>query len=177
MQLPSWARIPTGWRRLAIIDVVLMSASLLVVASISLAAFIATGDFKQVWTFYTTNFREITTPNTLIHLILNVLSGVVLASSNFFMQICNAPSRREIDAAHAKRDWLDVGIPSWRNAFRLSWFKLTAWLVLFLTTIPVHMVFNSSILLLDSRMGDYRMTIATEGYINGAPYFPPGASL
>ncbi|KAL3293756.1 hypothetical protein RB213_014482 [Colletotrichum asianum] len=154
-----------------------MSATLVIMASILLAAFLVTGDFKQIWVFHTTKCLNISMPNTLIHLLLNALSTIVLASSNFFMQICNAPSRQEIDAAHAKHDWLDIGIPSWRNAFRLPWFKFTAWAILFLTSIPIHMIFNSSVLLIDNRVGDYRMTIATQGYIEGAAYFPPGASL
>ncbi|KAH0422719.1 hypothetical protein CcaCcLH18_12645 [Colletotrichum camelliae] len=39
------------------------------------------------------------------------------------------------------------------------------------------MIFNSSVLLLDNRIGDYRMTIATQGYMEGAAFVPPGASL
>ncbi|KAK1851082.1 hypothetical protein CCHR01_06310 [Colletotrichum chrysophilum] len=177
MQLPRWARLPAGWRRLAIVNMVLMSVALVIMISISLAAFLVTGDFKQTWIFHTTKCLDISTPNTLVHLLLNALSTIVLASSNFLMQICNAPSRQEIDKTHAKQDWLDIGIPSWRNAFRISWFKFVAWSILFLTSIPIHMIFNSSVILLDNRMGDYRMTIATQGYFEGAAYIPPGASL
>lgn len=99
------------------VNVWLMSATLVIMASISLAAFVATRDFKQIWIFHSSKCLNISAPNTMIHLLLNILLIIVLASSNFFMQICNAPSRQEIDAAHAKQGWLDIGVLSWRNAF------------------------------------------------------------
>lgn len=174
MQLPSWARLPDGWRRLAILNVAVISVTLLIMASFLLAAYVASTDFMQVWIFYSSRCTDISAPNILIHLLLNAFSTVVLASSNFFMQICNAPSRQEIDAAHAKQDWLDIGVPSLRNAFRLSWFKLIAWAVLFLTSIPIHMVFNSSVLLLNDLTEGYNLTVATPEYIEGAAYAPAG---
>ncbi|KAF4832816.1 hypothetical protein CGCTS75_v004234 [Colletotrichum tropicale] len=113
----------------------------------------------------------------MLHLLLNILSTVILASSSFFMQVLNSPSRREVDETHAKGDWLDIGIPSWRNAFRLSKFKLWSWIMFLLSSIPIHVFFNSSIFQIDSRMGDFHLTIATESFVEGEPFFLPGASL
>ncbi|KAI1847360.1 hypothetical protein JX266_006585 [Neoarthrinium moseri] len=53
--------------------------------------------------------------NLALHLLLNILSTAILASSNFFMQILNAPTRDEVIEAHSRGSWLDIGVPSWRN--------------------------------------------------------------
>lgn len=52
--------------------------------------------------------------NTGLHLLINLLSTVLLSSSNYCMQCLSAPTRREIDDSHAKRIWLDIGVPSIR---------------------------------------------------------------
>ncbi|KAF4889562.1 hypothetical protein CGCVW01_v014437 [Colletotrichum viniferum] len=93
------------------------------------------------------------------------------------MQVLNAPSRREVDAVHARGKWLDIGIPSWRNAFYLSRFKLAAWISLCLTSIPIHMLFNSSVFQMTSRFGDFGLYVASESFLKGEPYIFPGASL
>ncbi|KAI1276354.1 hypothetical protein F5Y07DRAFT_408502 [Xylaria sp. FL0933] len=48
---------------------------------------------------------------------------------------------------------------------------------LVLTSVPIHLFFNSAIFRTDYRGSNYRLTIATEDFINGGTYFPPGASL
>ena len=59
--------------------------------------------------------RSVKIKNTLIHLVINVLSSLLLAGSNFSMQCLMGPSRQMVDDAHAKGSWLDIGIPSVRN--------------------------------------------------------------
>ncbi|KAF4490123.1 hypothetical protein CGGC5_v003932 [Colletotrichum fructicola Nara gc5] len=113
----------------------------------------------------------------MLHLLINIFSSVMLASSNFFMQVLNAPTRSEVDAAHAQGRWVDIGVPSWRNAFILSRFKRLACLSLLLTSVPIHMIFNSSLFKIDKRMGDFHATIATEAFADGGSYFLPGVSM
>ncbi|KAH9229926.1 hypothetical protein K456DRAFT_1844038 [Colletotrichum gloeosporioides 23] len=171
--------LPTGWRRAAIVNICLMSICFLVLLSILIAAISKTGNVAQVWKFYTADCRSRSSSvtNTMLHLLLNILSTIILASSSFFMQVLNSPSRKEVDETHATGDWLDIGIPSWRNAFRLSRFKLWSWIIFFLSSVPIHVFFNSSIFQVDSRMGDFHLTIATDSFVKGGPFFLPGASL
>ncbi|KAF6829712.1 hypothetical protein CPLU01_07794 [Colletotrichum plurivorum] len=172
--------LPDGWRRMAFVNVALMSTVLLALIGIFGAAVSETGgDLRQSWKFHEsdcqTGHAKIT--NTLLHLLINILSTIVLMSSNFFMQVLNAPSPQEVDAAHTSGMWLDIGIPSWRNAFHLSRFKLVLWLSLALTSVPIHVLFNGSVFLMDSRMDDFHMTVSSESFLDGGPYFLPGASL
>jgi len=93
------------------------------------------------------------------------------------MQILNSPSREEVDETHAKGSWLDIGAPSPRNAFRVSRFKLGCWVTLLLSSIPIHLLFNSAVFETDNRESEFHFTIASEEFISDGPYYPPGASL
>ncbi|KAF6818885.1 hypothetical protein CPLU01_13174 [Colletotrichum plurivorum] len=155
-----------------------MLVSSLVLVVVLVAAVVNDGGLARPWEIYVTpDCGKATIANIWLHLAINALSTVVIASSNFFMQVLNAPSRREVDTTHARGSWLDIGVPSWRNAFRLSAFKLTAWLVLFAASLAIHILFNSSVFQMDRRMDDFHVTIAAESFLSGDSYFPPGASL
>ncbi|OJJ82358.1 uncharacterized protein ASPGLDRAFT_531052 [Aspergillus glaucus CBS 516.65] len=49
------------------------------------------------------------------HLVINILSTLMLAGSNFTMQCLCAPTRKDLDRAHQSNRWLDIGAPSIRN--------------------------------------------------------------
>jgi hypothetical protein len=78
--------------------------------------------------------------DTWVHLGLNIVATVLLASSNYCMQLLSAPSRSELDKAHAKQKWLDVGIPSVRNLRFLRKKKAVLWWILGVSSIPLHLV-------------------------------------
>jgi hypothetical protein len=50
-------------------------------------------------------------------------------------------------------------------------------MVFFLNSIPIHLLFNSTVFQCDNRSSSYHLTIATEAFIRGGQYFGPGASL
>jgi hypothetical protein len=76
--------------------------------------------------------------NTGFHVFINALSTILLAGSNYTMQILSSPTRDDIDTAHAMNQWLDIGILSPRNMRKLP--RKRAWLCLFLSlsSIPLH---------------------------------------
>lgn len=45
-----------------------------------------------------------------MHVLVNALSALLLSASNYTMQALSAATRTEIDRAHAKGDWLDIGV-------------------------------------------------------------------
>ncbi|KAJ6050166.1 uncharacterized protein N7446_005593 [Penicillium canescens] len=81
--------------------------------------------------------------NTGLHIIINIISTCTLATSNYCMQTLVAPTRDEINIAHAKRRWLDIGGSSFRNIFAISYARLGLWIVLLLTATPFHLLYNS----------------------------------
>lgn len=78
--------------------------------------------------------------NTALHLIINVLSTGILAASNYCMQTLVAPTREEIDDAHARSRWLDIGNASLNNLSAIPRYRLALWLVLFITATPFHLL-------------------------------------
>ncbi|KAI1658111.1 hypothetical protein F4813DRAFT_54132 [Daldinia decipiens] len=120
-------------------------------------------------------------PSTVLCTTVSITAQLMLfqrlASSNFFMQVLNSPSREEVNAVHFRGSWLGIGIPSIRNAFRVSKFKTTCWICLFISSIPIHLLFNSTIFETDYRGSDFHLTIATEEFLNGGSFYPPGGSL
>ncbi|KAF6820539.1 hypothetical protein CSOJ01_00795 [Colletotrichum sojae] len=119
--------LSTGWRKAAVVNIALMSVALLFLVIILVVAVSKTdGNFRQAWTFYTAVCGDSSTGqiDTVLHLLVNIVSTAALASSNFFMQVLNAPSRREVDAVHARGIWLDIGVPSWRGSPGRNWKRL-----------------------------------------------------
>ncbi|KAJ5520792.1 hypothetical protein N7463_001245 [Penicillium fimorum] len=80
-----------------------------------------------------------------LHLIINILSTLILAASNYCMQTLVAPTREEIDAAHARGKWLDIGGASIKNLLAIGRDRLGLWIILMLTASPFHLMYNSMI--------------------------------
>ena len=106
-----------------------------------------------------------------LHLIINGLSTLLLGASNYSMQCLSSPTRSEIDRAHRKCIWLDVGIPSVRNLRRISWSRIGLWWALAISSVPLHLFWNSAILsTLYSR--EYYVWVVPAGFPVGAPFNP-----
>ena len=75
-----------------------------------------------------------------LHLGINAFSTLMLSGSNYTQQCLAAPSRHEVDVAHSKRKWLDIGVPSLRNLRCISKKRLLIWLLLAVSSIPLHLM-------------------------------------
>jgi hypothetical protein len=78
--------------------------------------------------------------NTWLHLLVNVLSTILLSASNYCMQCLSAPTRAEVDKAHFKGLWLDIGVPSMRNLRFISKQRVIVWALLGLSSLPLHLL-------------------------------------
>lgn len=85
------------------------------------------GDCKQVKMF-----------GTGAHVCINILSTLLLGASNLCMQLLVAPTRKEIDVAHRKKMWLDIGIPSWRNLSNIKRSRKWLFFILMISSVPLH---------------------------------------
>lgn len=61
------------------------------------------------------------------------------------MQALVAPTRGDLDFAHSKGDWMDVGVASIRNLFKISWHRTLLWFILALSSVPIHLLYNSAV--------------------------------
>ena len=76
-----------------------------------------------------------------LHLGINILSTLLLSGSNYAQQCLASPTRSEIDAAHAGRRWMDIGVPSIRNLFRIKPERMILWIAIGITSIPLHLLY------------------------------------
>lgn len=106
------------------------------------------------------------TINTWVHLAINAVSTMLLSGSNYCMQILSAPTRKEVDKAHAKQKWLDIGVPSVRNLTNVAWSKILMWWLLGLSSIPLHLMYNS-VFFSTIATNEYDVFFVTEAFVEG----------
>ncbi|KAL9045807.1 MAG: hypothetical protein Q9214_001214 [Letrouitia sp. 1 TL-2023] len=83
------------------------------------------------------------------------------------MQCLSSPTRGELDKAHRRHIWLDIGVPSVRNIWRISRSKMALWFLLAFSSIPLHLLYNSAVFsALSAR--EYDVFTVSPGFANGS---------
>lgn len=104
-----------------------------------------------------------------LHLLINILSTMLLGASNYSMQCVSAPTRTDIDKAHRKKLWMDIGVPSIRNLRFISWPRKILWCCLVLSSVPLHLMYNS-VVYSSTAMSEAAFFIVTDDFLTGASY-------
>lgn len=78
--------------------------------------------------------------NIGIHVVINVIGIVLLAGANYAFQVLSSPTRREVDKAHEKRRWLDIGVTSVRNFAHISGFRAILGIIILFTAISIQVM-------------------------------------
>lgn len=94
-----WRSYTNGWRFGAITCAI--SASLVFIVNLIITIFWATK--AKTGILLEGDCDQIQRTNTSIHFLINILSAILLSSSNYCMQCLLAPTREEIDRAHKKK--------------------------------------------------------------------------
>ncbi|KAL9617707.1 MAG: hypothetical protein Q9160_007540 [Pyrenula sp. 1 TL-2023] len=123
-------------------------------------------------TLYTGSCDKVNTMNTWIHLTINVLGTLLLSGSNYCMQCLCAPTRADIDKAHAERRWMDIGVQSIRNLRRIGAKRALLWWSLALSSIPLHLFYNSTFFSAIT-VNEYGIAVVSDGFVDGAPFIGP----
>jgi hypothetical protein len=84
--------------------------------------------------------RDMAQLNTVLHVLINACSTILLAASNYTMQVLSAPTRQDIDSAHKNNQWFEIGILSLRNVRAIARRRAAVWLILALSSIPLHLL-------------------------------------
>lgn len=98
------------------------------------------GEDGGVGTVYAGSCTKTKKLSMWLHLGINALATVLLSGSNYAMQCLSAPTREEVDKAHACKLWVDIGVSSIRNLRRISWGKIILWWCLGLSSVPLHLM-------------------------------------
>jgi len=132
----SWHTGVLGWATLVMVALFI---------NISLTIYAATKTEYKVErgtvTLYEGSCDKSRTIGLWLHLGINALSTLLLSGSNYTQQCLAAPTRSEIDTAHARRRWMDIGIPSVRNLFRIKRERALLWIAIGFTSIPLHLLY------------------------------------
>lgn len=131
----------SGWRGGFVAAIAGVTFVLLLNITCAIVAATAGNPRDGIATAYTGDCKVASRWTTGLHLFINVLSSLLLGASSYCMQRLVAPTRGEIDKAHAKGKWLDVGVLSLRNLSSIKKTRLTLWILLALSSIPLHFLY------------------------------------
>ncbi|PSN64735.1 hypothetical protein BS50DRAFT_557431 [Corynespora cassiicola Philippines] len=110
--------------------------------------------------------------NIGVHLIINIFSSAILGGSNYAMQCLSSPTRSEVDDAHARGTWLDIGVPSIRNLRSIARKRFWVWLFLVVSSIPLHLFYNSVVFTTLSG-NSYIVYTVNEAWLSSGNFYVP----
>ncbi|KAK3689186.1 hypothetical protein B0T22DRAFT_440679 [Podospora appendiculata] len=117
------------------------------------------GSEKGVGLIYQGDCNTVKTLDQWIHLLINLLGTGMLSASNYCMQLQAAPTRANVNDAHNRGKFLDIGVPSLRNLGYTSSWRRFSWFLLAVSSIPIHLMI---LLLTPARVGTWRRRRLTE---------------
>ncbi|QIX01275.1 hypothetical protein AMS68_006792 [Peltaster fructicola] len=161
-------RRTTGWRY----GVYLATCTALIALTTNLICTIyAVATFRVqdgIGVAYTGSCDKTNRMATGLHILINIVGSLLLTASNYCMQCLAAPTREELDVAHARGDWLDIGVLSVRNIFKLKWHRIVLWSILCISSMPIHLLYNSTVFKTLSA-NNIRSLVVNEAFIRGQP--------
>ena len=83
------------------------------------------------------------------------------------MQRLSAPTRKDLNKAHRAYQWLDIATPSFRNLGYIDHWRTAAWLMLAISSLPLHLLYNSAVFT-EIRAYDYLVLAVDESFTQGA---------
>lgn len=116
-------------------------ASIVLMLNISALAWTATHlDDGHYATLAVSSYENISNLSGRVHCGINILSTALLAGSNYCMQCLSSPTRAEVDAAHARGSYLNIGTLSWRNVLASRKRRICLLSLLTLSSVVMHSV-------------------------------------
>jgi len=131
----------SGWR--VAVKICAFLTLLVFITNLSVTVWIAhwkNKDIGQTKVLYDGDCETAGQLSTFIHLLINSLSTILLASSNYCMQCLSAPTRKEVDEAHYNGQWLNIGVLSVRNLRSIPRKRAIMWFILGVSSVPLHLL-------------------------------------
>ncbi|KAF1845476.1 uncharacterized protein K460DRAFT_311919 [Cucurbitaria berberidis CBS 394.84] len=160
-----------GWRAGLLRAFVFSLVALIVNAAVYAWLFDRYSTYRGTATVMTGECGMVQNANTGIHAALNVLSTLVLGASTYGMQGMTAPTRKEVDTAHTKGKWVEIGTSSVRNLFHVRRRNAWIWGILVLTSLPFHLFFNA-VFFTTSQANQYAVAVIDQSYIEKTNFRP-----
>jgi uncharacterized membrane protein (DUF485 family) len=133
-------RLFTGWRGgltfNILLTILILLAAVICLILVASKSQILSGEA----TIFSGSCTMASSINTGLHVAINVLTIILLAGGNYFLQVVSSPMRHELAVAHNKKQWLDIGIPSLRNFRHISGFRATLACVVLLAAVATQVM-------------------------------------
>ncbi|KAF4499899.1 hypothetical protein FAGAP_3900 [Fusarium agapanthi] len=169
----------SGWRKTAFYLTILASIlTIFLVTALVMSRHVVNGGGASIFgetAILNDSCDKISRANLWIHLAINIIGTGVLGSSNFFMQVLVAPTRQDVDRAHASKRWVEIGVHSIHNFRFISKRRIFLWALFSLTSIPLHFVFNGSVLESKATNG-FLDIIVSETFLDDARFTLPSVT-
>ncbi|KAE8363430.1 hypothetical protein BDV27DRAFT_158828 [Aspergillus caelatus] len=141
--MPSRERF-VGWRRTLLLGCVISVVVLVFNLGFALWAVQHRHVHDGQGVLYAGDCKKVRNAGIGFHLVINILSTALLSASNYCM-VLGAPTRKEVDTAHQKGQWLDVGVLSVRNLSQIAKKRFWLWMCLAFSSLPLHLMYNSTV--------------------------------
>ncbi|RMZ86815.1 hypothetical protein DV736_g5959, partial [Chaetothyriales sp. CBS 134916] len=169
VRLASTATMFSGWRGGATSAAGLASISLCINLGVGIWLCNLNKNAGELTEVYRGNCNTAKQLSIWVHLAINIFSTLLLGGSNYCMQCLSSPTRKEIDKAHSQGKYLDIGVLSMRNLGAIGLQKNAFWWILGLTSIPLHLMYNSAFYSSLSN-NDYNILIVTPEFVTGGAF-------
>ncbi|RMY63560.1 hypothetical protein D0864_12597 [Hortaea werneckii] len=164
-------RMLQGWRFGVAVSALTAFTVLLLNMILTIYAGVKFGSSGGVGTAFDGDCERVNVWTTGLHVRINGLSSILLSASNYTMQCLSSPTRAEIDRAHARGDWLDVGVVSVRNLWRINWRRTVIWWILALSSVPIHFLYNS-VIFKTIAANEYIVLVTNRDFLQGKSFAP-----
>ncbi|KAI1800603.1 hypothetical protein F4811DRAFT_556683 [Daldinia bambusicola] len=107
--------------------------------------------------------------NVGIHIAINIFCVAILSGANYVFQVLSSPTRREVTAAHERKNWLDIGIPSLRNFTHISGFRASIAIIALLSALVTQVIYNA-VIFTSQNIVNYDVLFVTQSFLDHAPF-------
>ncbi|KAF1998467.1 hypothetical protein P154DRAFT_247680 [Amniculicola lignicola CBS 123094] len=164
----SWDKRFPGWRS-GVAGFSILASVILLINITALIWAVNSLDEKPFATLAMSSCANITAWSTSVQLAITFLSAALLAGSNYCMQCLSSPTRREVDSAHAKGSYLNIGLLSWRNVRICRKLDMLLLVILTLSSLPLQLAYSSSVVI-GGAVQVYDIALVTPDFMSGGSW-------
>ncbi|KAK4679160.1 hypothetical protein QC764_201670 [Podospora pseudoanserina] len=104
-----------------------------------------------------------------LHAVVNVFCVVLLAGAHYVFQVLSSPTREEVDEAHRKWQWLDIGVPSFRNLKFIGRVRVVLAVVVMGAAVVTQIMYNA-VIFTSQTAPDFKAAVVTDAFTRGASF-------
>ncbi|KAK3378109.1 hypothetical protein B0H63DRAFT_236952 [Podospora didyma] len=164
-----WGQFTVGWRAGLALNVLLWFLILVAGFVCFILAISRVSLFAGRSVIFAGSCAMASSINWGLHAALSAFGVVLVAGANYVFQVLSSPTRNELDVAHEKRKWLDLGIPSLRNLRHVEGTRTMLAIIILLSAVFTQTVYNA-VIFNTQAAPDFKLVLATEAFLKGAPF-------